>query len=125
MTEAEPIGSDPASQPHAPRSLYAISIPALGIIFDADGRVNLLQAMIAAGHKGIAVGCRGGGCGVCRIRILEGSFVAQSMSRQRISPEDEGKGIVLACRIAPRSALVVEPMPVASDYARVSWRPPS
>ena len=73
---------------------------------------TLLTAMIAAGRSGIKVGCRNGGCGVCRVRITAGSYASQKMTRSRISEEDEANGIVLACRIIPASNLTFEPLPL-------------
>ena len=58
--------------------------------------------------KVIPVGCRGGGCGVCRIRILSGEYEAKKMSRKHIPEDDQARGIVLACRIYPRSELTIK-----------------
>src|SRR6218665_694385 len=33
---------------------------------------SLLQGMLRLGRKGIPVGCVNGGCGVCKVRVLEG-----------------------------------------------------
>ena len=72
----------------------------------------LLTAMIAARQTTIKVGCRNGGCGVCRVKVIDGQYDSQKMSRSRISEEDEAQGIVLACRILPTSDLVFEPLPL-------------
>ena len=56
----------------------------------------------------IPVGCRGGGCGVCRIRIVAGDYEDRKMSRKHIPENDQARGIVLACRIYPRSELSIE-----------------
>jgi ferredoxin len=58
--------------------------------------------------EAIPVGCRGGGCGICRIRILEGDYEAKKMSRKHIPEQDQARGIVLACRVYPRSELAIE-----------------
>jgi ferredoxin len=58
--------------------------------------------------KAIPVGCRGGGCGICRIKILAGDYEAKKMSRKHIPEQDQAQGIVLACRVYPRSELTVE-----------------
>ena len=58
--------------------------------------------------EAIPVGCRGGGCGICRIRILEGDYEAKKMSRKHIPERDQAQGVVLACRVYPRSELTVE-----------------
>jgi ferredoxin len=61
----------------------------------------------------ITVGCRGGGCGVCRIRVVEGEYELKKMSRKHVSAEEQAEGIVLACRVFPRCDLLVEVLPVA------------
>ena len=63
---------------------------------------NLLKGMLRLGRKGIPVGCVNGGCGVCKVRILEGEVKALGpVSRAHISLEDEAQGYTLACRVAP------------------------
>lgn len=74
---------------------------------------HLLQGMqtFHMGRKmldAIPVGCRGGGCGVCRIRIHSGDYEAKKMSRKHIPEEDQARGIALACRIFPRGDLDIE-----------------
>jgi ferredoxin len=64
---------------------------------------SLLRGMEALGKKGIPVGCRNGGCGVCMVHVLEGTYVARVMSREHVSEQDEAAGRVLACRVRPAS----------------------
>lgn len=73
---------------------------------------SLLDAMIAARRTGIKVGCRNGGCGVCRVWIAEGRYQSGKMSRSRISEADEQDRVVLACRIFPETALSFEARPL-------------
>ena len=62
--------------------------------------------MAQLGHKWIPVGCRGGGCGVCRVQVLGGaSYQTGKMSRAQVSHEDEAKGICLACKLIPTQDL--------------------
>ena len=70
---------------------------------------NLLRGMEVLGRRGIPVGCRGGGCGVCKIEILGGEFQTKvmssdhvKMSKSCVSDEELAQGIVLACRAFPR-----------------------
>jgi ferredoxin len=64
--------------------------------------------MIRAGCGPIRYGCCGGGCGVCRMRIVDGTWeVFKNMSRAHVSEEDEKNGIVLLCCVQPRSNLTV------------------
>jgi ferredoxin len=64
---------------------------------------TLLLGMEALGKKGIPVGCRGGGCGVCKVEITDGTFSKRVMSRDHVSEEEEARGCVLACRVRPLS----------------------
>jgi ferredoxin len=59
--------------------------------------------MEALGRKGIPVGCRGGGCGVCKVEITSGQYTKRVMSRDHVTAEEEARGCVLACRVKPLS----------------------
>jgi ferredoxin len=79
---------------------YTITLEDTGETFRAREDVTVLEAMEGMGRHCIDVGCRFGGCGVCRIEILAGSWtVHRPMSRAHVSEEDERAGRVLACRI--------------------------
>ena len=73
----------------------------------ADDR-NLLAAMEQLGRRGIPVGCRNGGCGVCKVKISSGEYTTRVMSRAHVSEVEEASGIVLACRAFPRSDLTLQ-----------------
>lgn len=66
---------------------------------------TVLSGMEALGRRGIPVGCRGGGCGVCKVEIIAGQVDKRVMSRAHVSVEEEAAGCVLACRVFPRSDL--------------------
>ncbi len=66
---------------------------------------SVLQGMEALGKKGIPVGCRQGGCGVCKVQVLSGSYSKRVMSRAHVSVQEEAEGIVLSCCIKPTSDL--------------------
>ena len=83
---------------------------------------SVLQGMEALGKKGIPVGCRQGGCGVCKVHVLEGSYDKRVMSRAHISAEEEAGGCVLSCRIKPTSDLRVS---VVGSMKKTVCRPPS
>ncbi len=53
----------------------------------------------------VSIGCRGGGCGVCRVEVLMGKYAVGTMSRAQVSLEEERCGIVLACQLYPESDL--------------------
>ena len=62
----------------------------------------LLKGMLRLGRKGIPVGCVNGGCGVCKVKIIEGAVkVLGPISRAHVTIEEEKEGYTLACRVAP------------------------
>lgn len=69
---------------------------------------SLLASMERLGRKGIPVGCRNGGCGVCKVRVIAGTCERRVMSRAHVSHDEERDGYALACRITPSSDLAVQ-----------------
>ena len=96
---------------------WMVELDGVGEAFACRSDQNLLAAMIAARQTGIKVGCRSGGCGVCRVEVSSGLYASQKMTRSRISEADEAAGIVLACRISPLSDLGVTPLPLTPGAA--------
>lgn len=71
-----------------------------------DKTVFRRMCEIRAGHK--HHGCCGGGCGVCRMKILSGDYeIVSRMSRAHVSEGDEDNDIVLLCCVKPRSDLKI------------------
>ncbi|WP_431275877.1 2Fe-2S iron-sulfur cluster binding domain-containing protein [Variovorax ureilyticus] len=70
---------------------------------------SLLRGMLRLGRKGIPAGCVNGGCGVCKVRIVDGTVASIGpVSRAHVSVEEEQCGFTLACRVAPASAVRLE-----------------
>ena len=86
---------------------HRITLVQDGDCFDCGADESVLHAHARSGQRGIPVGCRGGGCGVCKVEVLEGAYASLPMSRAHVSEADEQSQRVLACRIRPRSALVL------------------
>lgn len=84
---------------------FTITIDDTGESYRCVDYRSVLEGMEALGKKGIPVGCRQGGCGVCKVRVIDGSYSKRVMSRDHVSPEDEAAGCVLSCRIKPTSDL--------------------
>ena len=80
---------------------HTITIEETGESFPCAENENLLVGMVRLGKKGIPVGCRGGGCGICKVEIVSGPVRTRVMSRSYISAEEEAAGIALACRVWP------------------------
>ncbi|WP_434509656.1 2Fe-2S iron-sulfur cluster-binding protein [Desulfitobacterium sp. AusDCA] len=63
---------------------------------------TLLAGMERAGVAMFPIGCRGGGCGICKVKIIEGEIEKETMSRTHVTLNEENDGIVLACRVRPK-----------------------
>jgi ferredoxin len=84
---------------------YKVTIEETGESYGCSHEESVLRGMEKLGRKGIPVGCRGGGCGVCKVEVIDGRYRSQVMSREHVTVEDESCGRVLACRINPATDL--------------------
>jgi len=82
---------------------YNVQIEDTGEHYPCADTRSLLEGMESLGRKGIPVGCRNGGCGVCKVAIHEGRYTSRVMSREHVSADEEAQGVVLACRVKPAS----------------------
>lgn len=94
---------------------FTISIQDSAEAFECDDDQNVLAAMERLGHKGIPVGCRGGGCGICRVQVMGEAVQGKNyrtlkMSKTQVSDNDRENGIALACKLVPLSNLTVKPL---------------
>ncbi|MEO8839723.1 MAG: 2Fe-2S iron-sulfur cluster binding domain-containing protein [Herbaspirillum sp.] len=87
---------------------FTVTIEETGETFRCSDQQSLLAGMETLGKKGIPVGCRSGGCGVCKVQVVSGVYQKRVMSREHVSPEDEATGCVLACRVTPNSDVRLE-----------------
>lgn len=76
-------------------------------VFPCDESGNVLAAMVRLGRRGIPSGCRGGGCGVCKVEVLEGDYDTLAMSADHVSESDRLARRVLACRLIPKGDLTL------------------
>lgn len=100
---------------------FNVLIEETGETFRCSPNESLLVGMERLGKKGIPVGCRGGGCGVCKVEITSGDYVKRVMSRDYVSIEDEAAGRVLACRVKPASDITLRVLgKMAKNVCRTS-----
>ena len=84
---------------------HTITLDETGESYRCASFRSVLEGMETLGRKGIPVGCRNGGCGVCKIRVIEGDYTRRVMSREHVSVTEEDAGHALSCRILPTSDL--------------------
>jgi ferredoxin len=70
-------------------------------------RETVLAAILASGAS-VRFGCRGGGCGTCKMRAITGQIDHGRPSAAVLSPEDREAGWFLSCQASPSSDLAIE-----------------
>jgi ferredoxin len=115
--DARPSLSDGASLIGSSQS-HQIAVPGLAQSVKCHPGASVLDAFeharqpLTSGDAALVqVGCRRGGCGVCKVRVIEGSYRATPMSRAHISEDDQAEGLVLACCVYPETDLTVSSVP--------------
>jgi ferredoxin len=69
---------------------------------------TLLSALSRAG-LGYRIGCRRGGCGVCKLHLLLGEVrYERTVAESVLSDEERVEGICLSCRAVPITNVVIE-----------------
>lgn len=98
----------PLLRPQAAGAVHRVLITDTSEVVTCSSGQNVLAGMEQLGRKGIPVGCRGGGCGVCKVRVLTGEYDTGRMSRAYVSQEEQGDGVALACKLYPKSDLELQ-----------------
>jgi ferredoxin len=106
--QAARINRDCLERQRIAASSFDIYVVDTGDRFSCRKSQPVLQAALGSGTAAIRSGCHGGGCGICKIRVLAGAFKSGTMSRAHVEPESIERHDVLACQIYPLSNLVVE-----------------
>lgn len=87
---------------------YEVTIHNTTRKFICKSNQSLYEAMCKECKDLVTSGCFGGGCGICKMQILDGQYtVFKRMSRAHISKE-EAEDMVLACCIKPNSNLIID-----------------
>jgi 3-phenylpropionate/trans-cinnamate dioxygenase ferredoxin reductase subunit len=85
---------------------HKVIVEDLGGTIECRDREGLFQSLSRLSRKRIPSGCTNGGCGLCKIRITDGTVSSLGrMSRAHISEDEEAAGYVLGCRVTPQSTV--------------------
>lgn len=87
--------------------MYTIRVAPTGQTFNCKPEEDLLQTARRSGIK-IPSGCRSGGCGMCKIRVVQGHFVRGPSSMAVLPQEERADHYTLACRTYPQGDLDIE-----------------
>ena len=100
---------------------HHVELADTGEAYTCGEEESALHALARSGRRGIPVGCRGGGCGVCKVEVLAGEYRKKPMSRCHVSESDEAAHQVLACCIVPQSDLQLRVI----GRMRKAWQAPA
>lgn len=67
---------------------------------------------------GIFVGCKGGGCGMCKIKVIDGTTVDGIFSKSVLPDHEHAEGYRLACQSSPVTDMKIEPCRGANKILR-------
>ncbi len=87
--------------------VFKVRIDGSGEEYPCDHDDTILRAGLRAG-LGLPYDCNVGGCGSCKISVLDGEFDVLWADAPGLSPRDRKRGKVLACQCRPKSELTIE-----------------
>jgi CDP-4-dehydro-6-deoxyglucose reductase, E3 len=101
--------------------VYTITLsPVGGAVACAPGE-SVLGAILGAGAS-VVFGCRGGGCGTCKMRLISGRVEHGRCSAAVLPQEEKHYGWFLSCQARALSDLTVE-LTAANRYrGPTAWR---
>ncbi|GAA1240526.1 hypothetical protein GCM10009633_11960 [Janibacter melonis] len=85
-----------------------VSIPALDEVVYLEPDETVLSGLYKAGYA-YTVGCKRGGCGICKLDVLEGDFTYnRPVADSVVSAEERTDGTCLSCRAVPDSDITIQ-----------------
>lgn len=85
---------------------YHINVKPDNRIIKAKVGESILDSVSRNGVK-IKVGCKGGGCGICKIQILEGDVDRGISSRSVLPLTEIEQGFALSCQTKPNTDISI------------------
>jgi ferredoxin len=62
---------------------------------------NVLDGLQRCGYTA-SIGCLRGGCGICKVRVVEGTITyLDTVAETVLTPEERAEGVTLLCRAVP------------------------
>ncbi|HHM04570.1 MAG TPA: 2Fe-2S iron-sulfur cluster binding domain-containing protein, partial [Gammaproteobacteria bacterium] len=86
---------------------YKVQVQPSGHTFICEAGESVLDAALRQGI-GLSYGCRSGGCGACKGKVVAGQVDLGEVSPQALSEQEQAVGMALLCQARPDSDLVIE-----------------
>jgi CDP-4-dehydro-6-deoxyglucose reductase len=72
---------------------------------------TVLSALVRSGYA-YRIGCRRGGCGICKVQLVEGDVrYEKTVAETVLTAAERAAGVCLSCRAVPTTPVVVELQP--------------
>jgi len=68
---------------------------------------SLLDAALRQGAE-IPYACKGGGCGLCKIKVKDGEFERRKSSKIALPDSERSMNFTLACKTFPKSDMKIQ-----------------
>ncbi|HSD60916.1 MAG TPA: FAD-binding oxidoreductase [Burkholderiales bacterium] len=94
-----------AAEPAAPAGQLTVEFARTGTIARTDGRLPLLD-LAEAYDVDMDYGCRTGGCGDCKARLLKGEV--RMTNEEGLESQDRAAGYILTCVARPKTDCVID-----------------
>jgi ferredoxin len=90
--------------------VFTITLTPVGHTITCGPDDTVLAAVLRSGAS-VTFGCRGGGCGTCKMRLTDGRVEHGRCSVAVLPGEDKAGGWFLSCQARPLADLTVELSP--------------
>ena len=98
---------------------YTITLSAVGDTIPCRSGETVLTALLGSGAS-VRFGCRGGGCGTCKMRMTSGEVEHGRCSTAVLLEEEKESGWFLSCQARALSDLTIE-LTAANKYRVLTW----
>ena len=101
--------------------VYTIALNPVGDAVACGREESVLAAILRSGAS-VVFGCRGGGCGTCKMRLISGQIEHGRCSAAVLLEEEKMHGWFLSCQARALADLTIE-LTVANKYRGLTaWR---
>jgi CDP-4-dehydro-6-deoxyglucose reductase len=87
--------------------VYTITLSPIGDTVECRREETVLSAILRSDAK-VVFGCRGGGCGTCKMHLISGRVDLGRCSAAVLTEEEKENGAFLSCQARALSDLTIE-----------------
>ena len=99
--------------------MYTLTLSPVGDTLPCSPAETVLAAILGSGAS-VMFGCRGGGCGTCKMRAISGQVEHGRCSAAVLLEEEKESGWFLSCQARALSDLTIE-LTATNKYRVLTW----